>query len=339
MNRVELQQALESRFDVEELRHLCFVLDINHENFSAQISVFARQLIEYCERVHNTHELIEACKVARPHYEDWKYDKTESSLESFQDEAQHTGRGVKISELSFLGCSIKSLTIMFSLVVILAMSALSLLNVYINNLQATVTAEVIAAVTETKDVEANQTPKKPTPSQTPNIIGSSIAANFQTEAARSTNTFTPFPTPTSTIDTSATFLASCSIEVELIEAHPYRVNNFNTVPVGVQFPMYWTLKNSGTCPWPQELYWVYIEGEDLAVSEELTKLELEIGVLPDEEVVITTDFVAPSQVGTFESTWQLFDANEEPFGSPIIFEIRTFAPSTSTPLPSPTTFK
>lgn len=190
---------------------------------------------------------------------------------------------------------------------------------------------------EPSEVEPTLTPTIAlTPSQTPDIVASSIAGIDQTRAARPTDTPTPSRTPTpmpsATPNATATFLASCTVDVALVEAHPYRTNNFNTVPVSVQFPMYWTLKNNGTCSWPTDLQWVYSEGEDLARADEPVALEAE--VLPDTEIVITTDFLSPANVGTFASTWQLIDANEEPFGSPIAFEIRTYVPATNTPVPT-----
>ncbi|MCB8945124.1 MAG: protein kinase [Ardenticatenaceae bacterium] len=203
---------------------------------------------------------------------------------------------------------------------------------------------VLAAATDTPT--STSAPEEPThtptitltPSQTPDIVASSVAAIVLTEEARPTDTptpsRTPTATPTNTPNATATFQASCTIDVELVEAHPYRVNSFNTAPVSVPFPMYWTLKNSGTCAWPQDLQWMYVEGEDLAVSDEPVDLALEGEVLPDGEVEITADFLSPATVATFESTWQLVTADAQPFGSPITFTIRTYIPATATPTPT-----
>jgi hypothetical protein len=179
-----------------------------------------------------------------------------------------------------------------------------------------------------------------TPSQTPDIVASSVAAIAQTAEARPTNSPTPSrtvsPTPAATPNTTATFLANCTTEVELVEAHSYQNSSFNTAPVSANFPMYWTLKNSGTCPWPVDLQWVYVEGEDFGQSEEPIPLELEAEVLADEEIEITVNFVAPSNAATFESTWQLVDADGQPFGQPLLFEIRTYIPATPTSAPTNT---
>ena len=174
-----------------------------------------------------------------------------------------------------------------------------------------------------------------TPSQTPDIVASSVAAIGQTAEARPTTTPTPSRTPTATPedtpDATATFLADCTIEVELVEAHPYQNSSSNFAPVSVQFPMYWTLRNSGTCPWPADLQWAYVEGETFEQSDEALPLGLEAAVLPDEEIEITTTFVAPANVATFASTWQLVDGDEQPFGPPLTFEVRTYVPATATP--------
>ncbi len=205
---------------------------------------------------------------------------------------------------------------------------------------ATTVVPIVAIVntstpTSTPTLSPNTPTITPTPSRTPDIVASSVAAIRQTAAAEPTNTPTPSrtltPTPSHTPDATATLLAGCEVGVELVEAHPYRVNSFNTAPVGLQFPMYWTLKNNGTCPWPSDLQWAYVEGEDLASSDEPVSLELETELLSDEEIVITTNFLAPSSVATYESVWQLMDADEVAYGQPITFTIRTYVPFTPTP--------
>jgi hypothetical protein len=121
------------------------------------------------------------------------------------------------------------------------------------------------------------------------------------------------------------------VDVELVEAHPYRSNGGNAAAVGVQFPMYWTLRNSGTCPWPAGLQWQYVDGETFGDEGEPVTLELEADVLPEEEIEITTPFVSPSNVATFVSSWQLL-LDEEPFGPVVDFEVRTYVPATATPV-------
>jgi hypothetical protein len=181
-----------------------------------------------------------------------------------------------------------------------------------------------------------------TPSQTPDIVASSVAAIHLTETAQPTGTPTPSRTPTATAtptpNATATFLAGCTIDVEVVEAHPYQNNSSNTTPINVQFPMHWTLKNSGTCSWPTDLQWAYVEGALFGIDEEdeIVPLELEADVLPDEEIEITTTFFAPSTVNTFESTWQLQDLDGEPFGPEIVFDVRTYVPATATPVPTNT---
>ena len=188
-----------------------------------------------------------------------------------------------------------------------------------------------------------------TPSQTPDIVASSVAAIAQTAEARPTNTPTPSrtstATPADTPNATATFLADCTIAAELVEAYPYQNPNFNTTPISVQFPMHWILKNSGTCPWPADLRWMYLEGETFGYTDDPLPLELEAELPPDEEIEITTTFAAPANVDLFDSTWQLVDANDEPFGPPLTFQIRTYVPLTPTPVatntpvipPTPTT--
>ena len=99
--------------------------------------------------------------------------------------------------------------------------------------------------------------------------------------------------------------------------------------------MSWTLKNSGSCPWESGLTWTYVEGDDLgfAVGDEAI---IEESILADEEVVVTSRLGPVSGPNSFESTWQLMNEDEEPFGDPFTFEIRSFIPATATPIATDT---
>ena len=89
MKRAELQQALEQRFNLSELRQICFDLALPYENFSSKLSPFSRELVEYCERTNRLDELLSTCKQLRPSYNDWFLDPRYHELPStFPAEAQ-----------------------------------------------------------------------------------------------------------------------------------------------------------------------------------------------------------------------------------------------------------
>lgn len=175
------------------------------------------------------------------------------------------------------------------------------------------------------------------PSRTPDAAGTAAAASSQTKTAKpsvtAVPTITPAPTKTATPDATLEFLANCEKRVELILAYTYQSQNSSYAPVGATFPMHWILKNTGSCPWPADSEWVYLEGADLE-GEETVSLESE--VLADEEVTLTANLTAPNNVNTYETTWQLFNANGKPIGDPINFTVTTYIPATATPLPTNT---
>jgi hypothetical protein len=68
--RAELRHNLSQHFNVDELRELCFSLDIEDEDLPGGKSGMIRELIGHCERHGRTLELLDLARQARPHL-DW----------------------------------------------------------------------------------------------------------------------------------------------------------------------------------------------------------------------------------------------------------------------------
>lgn len=213
----------------------------------------------------------------------------------------------------------------------------------IPGLRPTPTTAAIAVEPTNTAAAATNTPMPndtPIPEETRDIAAdifatlTAVAAALPTETPTPTNTptLTPSPTPNAT----ATYLAGCAFDAELVAAYPYSNSRFNSVPTEARnFTMNWALKNSGTCPWPAGLTWKYADGEAFGYDDE--PLVVEGAVAVGEEISLQTSFPeAPDSVGTFEATWQLFDADGEPFGPALSFELRTYNPVTATPATPPT---
>jgi serine/threonine-protein kinase len=205
------------------------------------------------------------------------------------------------------------------------------------NGEATATAlPLVSAATDTPE-SADDTP---TPSTLPVAqetadIGATAAAAV---AAALTAVPTDTPLPTSTIlpsatptpDVTATFLASCTEEIELVNFYTFQNEQSQSAPANANFTMNWVLMNSGTCPLSAGMEWVYVEGEDF--SEE-GPVALNETLLSEEEVTVSSTFSAPAQPGSYESTWQLVDADGEPVGSAFSFEITVYVSASPTPVP------
>lgn len=176
---------------------------------------------------------------------------------------------------------------------------------------------------------------------TPDILATARAetmALLTGAAPTPTNTAAPTPTSTSTTIPSVTpdltkqFLDNCTIDVTLDKFFTYNRNS-NAAAVSENFPATWILENSGSCSWPADLKFVYVEGEKLSAP---TFLELESGVAAGEQITLTTQLKAPAGINAFFSSWQLQTAAGEPFGNSVEFEVRTFARATPTPVATPT---
>lgn len=212
---------------------------------------------------------------------------------------------------------------------------------------ATATLPIVAAApTETNTATPRPTNTKvpatatatPIPSETADIAASAEAAIAMTLTAEPTNTptstHTPTPTKTSTPNATATFLAGCVDDVELVVAYTYRENTLSA-PTSSSFPINWVLKNSGSCPWPDGLAWRYLEGAQFGYSG--GPIPLESAVAPDADVTLKTSFRSPATAGNAESSWQLVTSEGEPFGPVISFTIFTYLPATATPAIAPPT--
>jgi hypothetical protein len=164
----------------------------------------------------------------------------------------------------------------------------------------------------TKEAESTSTPA---PTSISGVTSSATTAAIATE------------------DTTAVFLATCTRDVELVSATRGNTNSNAVFPEG-NFTVRWVLANNGTCPWPATLEWRYVEGETFGYEEE--PIVLETAVEPGTETTLTAEFTAPAAIGRYESTWQLMDSHDGPFGPPVTFFFLIVPRATPTPPPSPT---
>jgi serine/threonine-protein kinase len=204
----------------------------------------------------------------------------------------------------------------------------------------TPTIAPVAVVEDTAEPTQTNTPR-PTNTQAPDAGATSLAQLVLdlTAAARPTETATPSKTPsptataTATVNATSQFLLDCETDVDLVSVSR---NGFlsNAVTTQFNFTAAWLLQNSGTCPWPANLQWEYVEGEMFDYDGDPISLD-EI-VEPGDEISLTASFRGPDEPGTHESTWQLVDEDGQVYGEPITFEFRAFLPATSTPIPTAT---
>jgi hypothetical protein len=163
-------------------------------------------------------------------------------------------------------------------------------------------------------------------------ISTAVALIAATLTAQPTGTAGPTGTPTSTSiplpDVTATFLAGCETAVDLENAYTFQNENSSSTPAGVNFTMNWVLRNTGSCPLPAGLLWVYQSGEDFGQPE---AVEFEETLASGDEILLSILLSAPENPGRYESVWQLVDSSQEAIGPDMPFEILVFEPATATP--------
>jgi hypothetical protein len=69
-DRKRWRNNLQQYFNINGLKTICFEMGIDYENFSPRKDVFARELIEDCERNQRLKELQQLCQEKRPNV-DW----------------------------------------------------------------------------------------------------------------------------------------------------------------------------------------------------------------------------------------------------------------------------
>lgn len=87
--------------------------------------------------------------------------------------------------------------------------------------------------------------------------------------------------------------------------------DYTEVVPGETFTKTWRLRNSGTCPWSNDYWFVHVE-DDLLGAPPYVSLPDEVE--PGEEVNLSVPFVAPEEPGDYVSRWRFQASNGEVFG-------------------------
>ncbi len=142
-----------------------------------------------------------------------------------------------------------------------------------------------------------------------------------------TSTPTPTPTPTSTPDLTATAIAACVFDMEIISDRPVWPS---VLAPGQQFSKHWMIKNTGTCTWPEDIHLVFVSGDELEVIKgpEIKPLS------PEGTAEIEMTLRASADYAAYTSMWQLQDGRGNPIGEEL--EVTRRVGPTPTPRPRAT---
>lgn len=191
--------------------------------------------------------------------------------------------------------------------------------------------------TDTPAPTDTATPAAPTP----DFAGTAVAAIALTETAMPTvtpaaptTTPTPSPTPTQTTtpDLTATHIANCVFDLELVNYYTYDNPAARSAPTGLRFPLKFELRNNGTCAWPAGWQLTVQDGSAFRRDDPLV---LEEPVPPSSPVTLSVSLVAPADAGNYDTIWQLRRNTGEPVGAPIDVSLRIYVAATATPAVTP----
>ena len=177
-----------------------------------------------------------------------------------------------------------------------------------------------------------------TPTTDANLQITQVAQTVQAELTRIA-ALTPSPTPTlpateTATPTAATPTASGTVAITPVAlADNAAYVSDVTVPdntqfaPGQKFTKTWRIMNSGSNAWTKDYKLIYVSGD---LMGDVKQVSLPQNVPPGQQFDISVDLVAPSQAGTYKSTWQMVNANGTAFGDQIYVQIVVSA-SASTP--------
>ena len=94
------------------------------------------------------------------------------------------------------------------------------------------------------------------------------------------------------------------------------------VTYGSTIDKQWLVENSGTCNWNASYRIRHLGGAELGAPEEIMLYPARAGT----QATIQIIFTAPFTDGVYESAWQAYDPDGNPFGDPIYIRVTVAAP-------------
>lgn len=183
---------------------------------------------------------------------------------------------------------------------------------------------------------ASPTPAQPTPdvAAVRTSAASTVEARFTLTAAAFTPTLPPIPTdtatpepedtatPTATSQVIAVITNTQGTEVPLCDSLTFvadvTIPDGTVMAPGQEFTKTWRVKNTGVCPWGAGYVLAYA-GYSNQMSGQF--IPLTVVVQPGEEVEVSVQFKAPTQVGEYVSAWAMKNPQGRTFPQIIFVKI------------------
>ncbi len=121
-------------------------------------------------------------------------------------------------------------------------------------------------------------------------------------------------TPVTNTETAAATATACVLDAELQDRSAMQFNIRFGEPLNVQVKL--TMKNNGTCPWPDGAQFVYYRGDIMGSNHS-------VGVrpLPAGESTVITLYFSPRGYNTYHTTWRLTAPDGTTIGEPYPIDI------------------
>ena len=154
---------------------------------------------------------------------------------------------------------------------------------------------------------ACSTPSTPTPFRPPTAI----------PPTQVLPTATPIPiTPTLSVTLTPTVEAGpCTNQLTFLD--DLTIEDGTTFAPGASIDKQWLVQNDGTCDWDATYKLKWVGGYTLGVSEEQPLFPARAGI----QVTLRIVFTAPTEPGTYQTTWQAADPEGNLFGDTVYMEI------------------
>ena len=149
--------------------------------------------------------------------------------------------------------------------------------------------------------------EQPTPYRPPTIVAqaSRLVQASTTPTAPTQLVETPIPISTQTCINNLGYLEDLSLP------------DGTVVKPGERLDKRWLVENSGTCNWDEYYRLKFRSGADLSAPLEQALYPARSG----SEATIRIMFTAPTEPGTYESAWQTYDPQGQPFGDPVFIQV------------------